>query len=172
MNRRQFLQRGAAGAGVLMAVPAVALADHVSEPSLAIKSMTLNVYKYPDLSTRINNFDGSEVRTWEHARIEPLLSFEGTKADNANPSEHFRVLVRVNQVVDVARNITKKDWDADWRHQNRPPHSNTAQRWEVSQSNTYDLQSHQGMWEVFVQVVGDVSLRVLEQTCRFTIVAP
>lgn len=152
-----------------------AIADHVSEPTLPIKQIVaLNIYDYPNQVTKINNCDGSESRTWGSARIEPLLSFETPfPGANANPSEHFSVRITVSTVTQTARReIVRTDWDALWAHQNRGPHSVNAQDMEVTQSNTYNLQSHLGLWQVDVQIVGDVSLRVLNATCRFRIVAP
>lgn len=185
MNRRDFLKVGGLATG-LVAVPTVALADHVTEPTIAIKGLDLQVYDYPDRTTMIVNPDGSEVRDWTKARIEGRLSFEkpnGLNSDNANPSEHFDVVLRVDQVHQTFRadgtlkaETIKKDWGANWQHQNRPAHSNTSQQWDVANglegTNSYLLQDHLGIWQVFCRVKGLESLRVLEKTVRFRIVAP
>lgn len=183
MNRRDFLKVGGLAAG-LVTVPAVALADHVSEPTIAIKDLDLQVYNYPDRTTKIVIGDGSEVRDWNQARIEARLSFETLfQGANENPSEHFDVVLRVDQVLQSFRadgslreETVKKDWGAQWQHQNRPAHSPGAQKWDAANgpggTNTYLLQDHLGIWQVFCRVTGDVSGRVLEKTVRFQIVAP
>lgn len=163
------------GALLMMSIPAIA--DHVSEPTLPIAAVrSLDIYDYPNLVTRIGNCDGSETRTWDSARVELRISFEmpNGRSDNANPSEHFQVREVVSRVTEKANGDLsfRKDWDAMWSHQNRGPHTETAQRWEVVQSNTYFLQEHPGLWHIRFQVTGDISGRVLTAECLFRVVAP
>lgn len=164
------------GALLMVSVPVVA--DHVTEPVLPIKEIVaLNIFAYPDGASKLVACDGSETRTWVAARIEPKLSFETPNGsiDNRNPSEHFVVRITVSRLVpDLTGggfNIVK-DWDALWFHQNREPHATKPQLWEVTQSNTYGLQQHQGLWRVEVRVEGLESGVVLERLCDFEIVAP
>jgi hypothetical protein len=161
------------GALILASIPAIA--DHVTEPTLPIEGLTLKIWDYPDSTTQIVNCDGSETRAWEKARIEGSLSFQRARADGtsagADPSEHFRVEIIVSTVT-IKNNgdVTKrKDWDAEWRHQNREAHSNTPGRWTAVTSNTYGLQSHLGLWEVVVRVIGDESGVTLQQSCMFRV---
>lgn len=160
----------------LVAGPAVA--DHVSESTLPIKAIVaLNVFAYPDGTTKLIACDGSEARTWVAARIEPKLSFETPNGsiDNRNPSEHFVVRITVSRLIPDTTggglNVVK-DWDAVWFHQNREPHATKPQQWEVTQSNTYGLQQHLGLWRVEVRVEGLESGIVLERLCDFQIAAP
>lgn len=153
------------------------LADHVSEPSLPIKQIVaLNIYDYPNAVTKINNCDGSETRTWNAARIEPQVSFELQQPDgspaNDDPSEHFAVRLDVFRGFPGRQTIWRKDWDALWVHQNRGPHANNPQSMEITQSNSYFLQEHLGLWRVDVQVIGQESGRILNASCQFRIAAP
>lgn len=167
----------AALALALALVAGPAIADHVVEPTLPIKDIVaLNIFAYPDGTTKLVACDGSETRTWSSARIEPKLSFEApNQGDNRNPSEHFVVRITVSRLMPDPTgggfNVVK-DWDAVWFHQNRGPHATNPQQWEVTQSNTYGLQQHLGLWRVHVRVEGLESGIVLERLCDFQIAAP
>lgn len=54
MNRREFIKVGVVGAGLTFVTPAAALATHVTESSEPIIGIGLDLYKYPQGSTKVS----------------------------------------------------------------------------------------------------------------------
>ena len=176
MDRTRFLKTVgvAAGLAVLLTLtPAVA--DHVSEPTAPIELERVDVYPYPNFADRLIAKDGSETVDWSQIRIEPRVRFEN-KADKlaGGASEHFSVRITVSKVFEIGsqRTSIRAMWGAEWSHQNVPPHKPQGGTWEVSQSNSYDLQSHLGLWQVDTKVAGDKSGNTFEDVILFRVEAP
>lgn len=175
LSRRRFLRRSLLLGAAPLFVASPARADHINEPHIPIKELDLRVYEYPDLANRIVVGDGSESRAWEKIRIEPVITFEKPyEGANVDPSEHFTVVVIVSRIRELTNpdgttrpGAAIRDWDAKWKHQNRPPHGNNP--YAVTASNSYLLQEHLYFWEVFASITGEESGILLEKTHRFRI---
>lgn len=130
MNRRDFMKSGLIGAGAVLAVPKLALGDHIVEPTAPITELTMEVYVYPNFSTRLVKCDGSEVlrnldgTVAKDARIETFVDSPARAL--GNPSEHYDetlTLFVVQNFGDPRREVEKYQWRVSWNHSNIKPHA-------------------------------------------------
>ena len=145
MNKLRATRIALVLAVLLIAVPAIA--DHITEPTSPITMYTMEVYSYPNFSTRLVACDGTEVLKNVDGTIAKDLRFETFVDYEArtlgNPSEHWDETVTLFVVRNLGRNNESEqyEWRVKWRHSNIGPHQQNG----VSSNGPESSQNAQNM---------------------------
>ena len=129
MNRRTFLKKGAVlGATAALIPTRPVLADHIVEPQSPITEYTMEVYVYPNFSTRLVKGDGTE-RLFDingnpavDARFETFV--EHRDRSLGVPSEHYdeTLTLFIVENFGTRREVERYEWRVSWKHSNIEAH--------------------------------------------------